>query len=96
MLGSCALWTQEAGSQSSPGTESPLCGHKGGYRARDPAGNQLQAQGMDGMPSVGASRGEPKALLSPGPTGLRVQLLPQALLEPQWSHKTTIGAHGHP
>lgn len=90
------MWTQEAGSQSSPGTESPLCGHKGGYRVRNPAGDQLQAQGMDGMPSVRASRGEPKALFSPGPAGLRIQLLPQVLLEPQWSHKTTIGAHGHP
>lgn len=77
------MWTQEAGSQSSRGTESPLCGHKGSYRAGDPAGDQLQAQGRDGMPSVGASGGEPMALLSPGPKDLRAQLLLQALLEPQ-------------
>lgn len=34
-------------------TESPLCGHKGGLRARDPAGDQPQAQSLASMLSGG-------------------------------------------
>lgn len=71
------MWTQEAGSRSIRGTESPLCGHKGSHSGRDPAGDQLQLQGLDDMPSVGAPGGEPKGRSK----GLWVQLLPQALLE---------------
>lgn len=33
-------------------TESPLCRHKGSLRARDPAGDQLQARGLACTPGV--------------------------------------------
>lgn len=72
----CPCGHRKQGSQSIRGTESPLCGYKGSHSGRDPAGDQLQ-------PRVGASGGEPKALLSRRSKDLWVQLLPQALLESQ-------------
>lgn len=36
-----------------------MCGHKGGLRPRDPAGQQLQAKGL----AVGGSKDEAKTLL---------------------------------
>lgn len=43
---------QDAGSRSRR-TESALCGHKGGLRARDPAGEQLRAQGLPMCQALG-------------------------------------------
>lgn len=62
-----------------------MCRHKGSLRARDPAGDQLQARGLAYTPGVrGTVGGEPKAWLSQGPKGFRMgRLLPGAALEPQ-------------
>lgn len=43
---------QDTGSRSRR-TESALCGHKGGLRARDPAGEQLQFQGLPTCQALG-------------------------------------------
>lgn len=56
----CPCGHRKQGSQSIRGTESPLYEYKGSHSGRDPAGDQLQPQGLAGMPSVGASGGEPK------------------------------------
>lgn len=73
----CPCRHRKQGSQIR-GAEAPLCEYKGSHSGGDPAVDQLQPQGLDGMPSAGVSGGESKALLSPRLKGLWVKLLPQA------------------
>lgn len=73
-----------------------MCRHKGSLRARDPAGDQLQAQGLAYTPGVrGTVGGEPKAWLSQGPKGFRMgRLLPGAALEPQQQGQKAASSGG--
>lgn len=78
----CPCEHRKQGSQSISGTEFPLCEYKGSHSGRDPAGDQLQPQSLAGMPNVGTSWGEPKALLSEGQRAYGYNCFPKLCWSP--------------